>query len=155
MERGRSRIMRKQIGESSNIWGKFVGTIARVWFRVFSRGVVFRWRRRRHFLAVKSCHPWGETAAPRISLIFHIFAPIFIFLQKILLFHSPSLHFLQIENNMFLFEISSSIRRRGAGASWRHVAPIGNIWRLFVSKVFHTILWKLGQIRTHNRMRQF
>ena len=140
MERGRSRIMRKQIWESSNIFGEICRNNCSRLIQSFSRGVVFRCRRRRHFLAVKSCHPRGETAAPRISLIFHIFAPIFLFLQKILLFHSPSLRFLQIENNMFLFEISSSIKRRGGGASWRHVAPIGNIWRLFVSKVFHTIL---------------
>ena len=141
MERGRSRIMRKQIWESSNILGEICrNNCSRLIQSFFPGSHVSLLRRRRHFLAVKSCHPTGETAAPRISLIFHIFAPIFLFLQKILLFHSPSLRFLQIENNMFLFEISSSIKRRGAGASWRHVAPIGNIWRLFVSKVFHTIL---------------
>ena len=152
---GKTGIMWKQIWEHFGqiFGGKFVRTIALSLIQSFSRGVGFRCRHRWHFLVVKSTHPRGAAAAGRISLIFQIFLPHFF--DNVTTNCTPPLNFIFTENNMFPLEISSPIKRRALGPVGTISVPLGNIWLFLASKsqIFHPVLWKLGQIRTHNKMR--
>ena len=66
--------------------------------------------------------------------------------------NSP-LHFFEREQHVSLGDIGP-IKGRALGPVATISVPLGNILLLFAAKsqIFHPLLWKLGEIRTHNKM---